>query len=138
MNTYRTSAAQEAKPLPNGKFKTPESVRRYTNSLRGRLGCLVKGAKSSAKTKGLVFTLTLADVMAAWIEQDGKCLYTGWPMTTETRSSALVSIERKDCNAGYTRKNCILVCWQANRARGFMTRDEFVSLCVAVATHCKP
>lgn len=137
MNTYRTSASRQAKPLPNGKFKTPESVRNYTNSLRGRMGCLIKGAKASAKAKNIEFSITLEDVLSLWIEQKGICPYTGWQMTTETRSKALVSIERKDSDKGYTRNNCILTCWIANRAKHLLTQDQFIELCSAVVANCK-
>lgn len=97
---------------------------------------MVKGAKASAKVKNLEFAITDDDLLAKFVSQKGRCLYTGWDMTTETRSKTLMSLERKDCNEGYTVKNTVLVCWQANRARSLLSAGEFIELCTAVYLHC--
>jgi hypothetical protein len=64
-----------------------------------------------------------------WEEQEGKCSYTGWDMTTITKDSKLISIERKESNIGYIKSNCELVCWSVNRAKNTMKREEFIELC---------
>ncbi len=132
---YRQFAIRKAAPLPNGKFKTPPSVIRYTNSFRGRLGALIKGAKSSSKAKNLEFSLTLADVQELWEEQGGKCLYTGWTMATVNHDPRLVSIERKDTNVGYVKSNCGLCCWSVNRAKNTLGMEDFLAICQAVHQH---
>jgi hypothetical protein len=132
MTNYRKTAVRYAVPLPNGKFKTPDRVIRFTNSLTGRIGCLVKGAKSSAKAKNLEFSLTKQEVRELWEEQQGRCLYTGWEMATDSHNPKLVSLERKNTEAGYFKDNCALVAWSANRAKSVLSLPDFIFLCEAV------
>ncbi len=114
-----------------------ERVAKYTNTLSGRLNRLVIGAKKSAKDKGFSFAIDVDDVLACWLAQEGKCLYTGWEMTTITGDPKLVSIERKDNNIGYLKENFVLVCWCANRARNNLDFDFFVEMCYAISKKAK-
>lgn len=108
-------------------------VKKYTNTLKGRLNSLVRGAKRSAKVKGFSFEISTEDVLACWLAQEGKCCYTGWDMTTITGDNKIVSIERKDNSKGYLKDNFILVCWCANRARNTLDFNFFVEMCKAIS-----
>lgn len=125
------------RPLPSGKFKTPASVIRYTNSFLGRMGTLIKGAKASSKesSRNLKFSITRDDLVKLWDKQKGLCSYTGWEMSTQTKNQRLVSIERIDNSLGYVDGNLILVCWCANRARNTMTKTDFIDMCKQIAKH---
>lgn len=136
MTVVRSNGAKIAVLLPSGKFKTPQSVRDYANSLAGRLKNIVKGAKVSAAQKDVAFNIDYEHVVSLWADQGGKCPYTGWDMTTESNSKMLVSIERKVPSKGYTKGNCILVNWSANRAKNIMEHKDFIEMCCAIAdTH---
>ena len=110
-----------------------EKVAKHTNTLAGRLNRLVIGARRSAKVKGLLFDIDKEDVLACWLHQNGKCLYTGWDMTTITGDLKLVSIERIDNSIGYLKNNFVLVCWCANRARNTLDFNFFVEMCTAIS-----
>jgi len=114
-----------------------EKVAKHTNTLKGRLNRLVIGARKSAKDKGLAFDIDVNDVISSWIIQEGKCLYTGWDMTTITGDPKLVSIERKDNSIGYLKNNFILVCWCANRARNTLDLSFFIEMCKAISNKNK-
>ncbi len=114
-------------------MKTPKRIVNYTNSFHGRMMTLLKGAKASSKNRGQEFNITVDDLKELWSAQNGKCPYTGWQMTTQTKDLTLVSIERKDNNQGYTKNNVVLVCWCVNRARATMDKSEFITMCKAIA-----
>ena len=105
----------------------------YVNTKQGRFRSLVRGAKASANKRGQVFALTYEDICLLWIEQKGKCAYTGWDMDTITGSNTVVSIERIDNTLGYLTGNCILVCWCANRARSTLDFTFFKEMCKAIS-----
>ena len=108
---------------------TAERVAKYTNTFHGRLKTLLKGAKSSAKKRDQEFSITYADLVEIWQKQKGKCIYTGWDMTTETNDLTLVSIERVVNDIGYTPENCVLSCWCVNRAKSTLDKETFIKMC---------
>ena len=114
-------------------MKTPQRIIDYTNTHRGRLMSLLKGAKASSKNRRQEFALTFEDLERLWQAQNGKCLYTGWTMTTKTKDLTLVSIERKDNAIGYTAENVVLVCWCVNRAKATMSKQDFLDMVKAIA-----
>ena len=114
------------------KMKTPQRIIKYTNTFNGRLKSLLKGAKASARNRGQEFSITYDDLLDLWNAQNGKCIYTGWTMTTTTHDLTLVSIERKDNAIGYTKENILLVCWCVNRARATMEKQDFLAMCKAI------
>jgi hypothetical protein len=114
-----------------------QKVKEYTETLKGRLGLLTRGAKRSAKVKGFTFDISVEDVLACWLAQEGRCKYTGWEMSTITGDNRLVSIERIDNTKGYLKDNFILVCWCTNRARNTLDLEFFVEMCNAVVQHHK-
>lgn len=118
------------------KLTSSERVFKHTNSFAGRMSRLVIGARASAKAKNYVFDLHRDDVIAVWEKQHGLCAYTGWPMSTHTKNSRLVSVDRIDSSIGYVKENIQLTCWSVNRAKSFMDEKEFIFMCRAI-TRCK-
>lgn len=114
-------------------MSTPQRIIDYTNTHKGRLKTLLKGAKASAKNRQQEFKITYDDLLNLWNSQGGKCLYTGWTMTTRTKDLTLVSIERKDNSIGYTKDNVVLICWCVNRAKSTMGKKEFLEMICAIA-----
>jgi hypothetical protein len=107
-------------------------------TIRGRLNSLLANARSHSIPRGHgVVEIDIDYLMEQWEKQQGICAYTGWPMNTITKSPQLVSIERKDNAVGYTRDNCVLVCWIANNARGTSSFSDFVAMCKAVSKYQK-
>src|SRR5258706_11700279 len=71
----------------------------------------VSGAKEAARRRGLVFTLTLADVEALLSRQGRRCYYTGIPLTLTAgrgRVDTNLSYERLDTEKGYVAGNVVL------------------------------
>lgn len=116
-------------------MKTPQRIIDYTNTHKGRLKSLLKGAKASARNRHQEFNITFEDLENLWKAQSGKCLYTGWTMTTKTKDLTLVSIERKDNAIGYTKDNVVLVCWCVNRAKATMSKQDFINMVKAIANN---
>jgi hypothetical protein len=115
-----------------------ERVKKYTNTLNGRLKSLVKGARKSARDRKQDFAISYEDLQRLWDTQQGKCLYTGWEMSTFTKDLKLVSIERLDNSVGYLPENVVLICWCVNRARGTMPKEDFIYMCRSVSENNNP
>lgn len=114
------------------KLSDAERVAKHTNTLWGRLNALTKGARASAKNKGLSFDLDRNYLFDIWEQQKGICIYTGWAMSPITKSHNLVSIDRIDSKKGYIKGNIQLTCWCANRAKSFMDESTFFEMCRAI------
>jgi hypothetical protein len=65
-------------------------------------------AKYRSKNKR-VFQIDLNDIEQQWQKQNGKCFYTGVPMTVAI-NDARFSIDRRDSALGYTPENIVLCC----------------------------
>lgn len=115
-----------------------EKYLRFVNTLHGRLSELLKGARHTAKQRQREFNLEYHDLARQWRVQKGRCVYTGWEMSTFRGDPRLVSIERVDNAVGYVPGNVILVCWCANRARNTLTIQQFVEMCEAVVAFNTP
>lgn len=90
-----------------------EYSKKYTTeTLRGRIGALVRVAKQRSKKLSTPFDITVEYIENLWKLQNGKCAYTGFEMNT--RGDWQVSIERIDPSSGYTRDNVCLICLELN------------------------
>lgn len=79
--------------------------------------------RHSQRWKNEKYDLTQELIMQMWAQQNGKCAWFGVEMTTEMGSlrsadPRLVTLDRLDCDRGYTSDNVALVCKAANQARG--------------------
>ena len=94
---------------------------KLNNTLRGYLQKLKRGANcSSIKRRSAdgdtrdVCTITLDDLFDMLQEQESGCYYSGIPMQFKTNADWRCSLERIDNMKGYTKRNCVLICWEFN------------------------
>ena len=110
---------------------------------------LFEAVRRRAVKRGLAFTLTTADIRAAYARQNGRCIYSGsafGPVGTDTTPS----IDRVDSSKGYTPDNIVLCCFWVNvmktdytvpeflaRARLLVDRTDTITTDPAIAPHIK-
>lgn len=85
---------------------------------------VLQTSHSNAKSRKIPFDLSLPILRALYTKQQGKCYYTGTPMTLRTkdhldRDPFLISLDRLDSNQGYIPTNIVLCCWGANALKGW-------------------
>jgi len=124
---YRAENAEKLKLL-NKKWRSnhvvEERKRKYdiTCSLEGRIKEMLRAAKRRAKNKNIPFDLTYKFVIDMWNDQEGKCSLTKLPLIIPTKRNNgranpfSPSIDRIDCNLGYTKNNVRLLCYIVNVA----------------------
>ena len=74
------------------------------------------------------FNLDIKYMYELWDKQDGKCYYTGIPMTKtfNQKSPYQMSIDRIDSNIGYIKGNICLCCLSINFAKNSFTVEEIM------------
>ena len=89
--------------------------------IRGFIMHLFRNARSNCKKKKSCknhtrneFTLKLEDVFEILQKQLFRCKYSGIPMTFVPKTNWRCSLERLDNLKGYTKSNCVLVCFEFN------------------------
>jgi hypothetical protein len=93
--------------------------------------------QSNANLRGIPFSITIDDVADMMEEQGGQCALTGWCIDapeTSTLSEIDTSIDRIDSAFGYMRDNIQLVHKMVNMCKQRYSQDDFVDMCVAVAS----
>lgn len=75
-------------------------------------------------------------IMAIVDQQQRRCALTNWALTPETAS--LDHIIPLSQGGAHDLLNAQIVDWRVNKAKGSMTNDEFIAMCVAVAQHRGP
>jgi hypothetical protein len=94
--------------------------------------------KKGLRKKGVAFSLPPDWAIQQWVAQDGKCFYTGLPLT-DTRGSGRVwsnvSIDRVDSQEGYTPENCVLCCRAVNTMKNEYSLGTIEMLCKAFLAH---
>lgn len=78
------------------------------------------------------FALTIEDVEALYIHQQGRCALTGRTLTFAERSEDKISLDRIDSSQGYYVGNVQLTTTAANIAKRRLTVPEFVRLAADV------
>jgi len=76
-------------------------------------------------------SITAAQLRELWLQQDGMCALTGWPMVIRKGEPSLqsASVDRIDKTKRYDIDNLRLVTLQANAARLFGTDDDLYRFC---------
>ncbi len=92
-------------------------------------------AKSRTSKKSYEFSLTHDDVKTQWETQQGKCFYTGIPMTTLPKNHNYFSIDRYDSKKGYLPENIVLCCHVINLMKKDMSEADFLKFCQAVVSY---
>ena len=102
---------------------------------------LISDIKWRCKKKGMPFNLDVDYLIDQWIDQDGKCFYSHFPMTRGGNSEDgslhkdyyRGTIDRIDPNEGYIKENTVWCTWACNSGKGHMAIDEYLKVCKAVS-----
>lgn len=91
---------------------------------------MLQSTRSNAKSKSLPCSINLSILTGMYHKQEGKCYYTGTPMTLRTsdhlnRDPLLISLDRIQPNEGYTPSNTVMCCWGVNAMKGHHSKDLF-------------
>lgn len=84
--------------------------------------------QSDARKKGREFSVTPEQLWEIWIEQNGKCAYTGWKLTHGVDAS----LDRIDSAFGYVSGNVQWVHKDINRMKTDFPEVYFLKLCKEV------
>lgn len=84
-------------------------------------------ARGNARSRNLEFGISRDD-----LPTNTACAISGLPMSADTGSPWIVSIDRINSRLGYIPGNIQLVCWAVNRAKGDLDNTEFAVLCAAL------
>ncbi len=105
------------------------------STIAGRATIFIQNAAKSSRVRGHEMKLKVIDIMNMWTNQNHLCAYTGKTMTLGLLRSNSVSLERINSKIGYTRKNCLLVCWAMNRMKTDFGLKDFYGFCLEVVLH---
>lgn len=129
-NTYYTSNLMSNDLRTLCKKCRSAEVRRRQSTTRGYLQALARNMRanvrksSSRVRRSLVCELELQDILDLINLQDGRCFYSGIPMTYAPLTYWQCSPERLDCSLGYTHGNVVLICAEFNTVNN-ATRSVF-------------
>lgn len=136
-SSKRNKAWREARALDPDKMTKHKKDRTdyFNNTLSGAMHRKYKRIMLSIKRgRGVECTLTVTDLVDLFKEQNGRCALSGRLMLFPNgkQQADAVSVDRVDCNKGYTKDNVRLVTFQANCARGAWSDDQLWEFCNSV------
>lgn len=119
-----------------------ESRKAYNTSQKGHVQNMIVGARRRAKDKERDFSISVEEVEALWAKQNGKCAVTGREFVLDndtdyhenSRHHLGPSIDRIECDKGYTASNIRLVTNLANVAMGAWGEEATTQMAQAIAT----
>jgi len=76
--------------------------------------------KQGAERRGLVFELTRMQVDRL---RNSRCVYCGRPANPPVHYTGL---DRIDSAQGYTEENVVPACWDCNRCKGRLSKEQFI------------
>eukprot|EP00397_Hematodinium_sp_SG-2012_P048033 GEMP01054863.1.p1 GENE.GEMP01054863.1~~GEMP01054863.1.p1 ORF type:complete len:431 (+),score=-0.13 GEMP01054863.1:222-1514(+) len=96
----------------------------YGFTLRGALFKILNGAKASAAKRSTKpgreeagrFELDFNFLLSVWLNQQGRCAYSGLVMSVEPHTAWRFSLERLDNRIGYVPSNVVFICSEFNTA----------------------
>jgi hypothetical protein len=115
--------------LRNWKRENPDKVKKSWDKYRSQNyeKVLLKGARDSARRKGIEFNLELSDIIIPEL-----CPVLGIPIVKNQklgdRRDNGPSIDRRDNSLGYIRGNICVISWRANRLKWNGSAREFESI----------
>lgn len=98
-------------------------------------GVYVSQARAGALRRGLAWELTAQDLWEKFLEQQGRCAYTGWELSFAYKTETTASLDRINNADGYVSGNVQWVHKLVNRMKSNFTEAEFLALCHGVASH---
>lgn len=101
------------------------------NGFKGIHGKFWNTIKHNAKKRNWTLEITMEDGWNLFVKQDGKCALTGLPLSfAETvRKPGNASLDRIDCNKGYTIDNVQWVHKDINRIKNNFQEDVLLEYC---------
>lgn len=109
----------------SNRAKARSQVRNTTISLRWFTRC-----KHNARSRGIEFDLTLADILELYVRQKGRCalsgLNIGWAPFGRRHTA---SLDRIDNNRGYARDNVQLLHKDVNMMKHTHNQVYFINIC---------
>lgn len=132
----KTRCKQCIKVKANAKYqsKTPDERMLYMKAVNGwqnknTIRVRFLGARTRAKNRGHMFTITEEFINQLWTSQNGKCFYSGLDMKKEMDDAIYsVSLDRKDNSLGYIPSNTILCCSAVNIMKNNLSPEQFKNL----------
>lgn len=106
--------------------------KRFDLSPEKRATILFHSSKNTSKRKGIPFSLTKEDILNQYKFQNGKCYYTGIPLSSISNDPNKMSIDRKDSALGYTKENIVISSWHVNIMKRTYSEEEFLELCKTI------
>jgi len=92
--------------------------------------------KETAKKRNLELNVTAEYLQFLWVQQDGKCAYTGRRLfLSQNKSGDNASLDRIDSSLGYIEGNVQWVHVNVNRLKWSLREEDFIELCIEVANH---
>jgi hypothetical protein len=85
--------------------------------------------------------IDLPFLLRLWERQRGRCYLTGMPLCTQARHPLMITLDRKNPNRPYTKRNTGIAARWANAAKGEFTVTEFHrrrrrnAVCIGVTPH---
>jgi hypothetical protein len=132
-NRMRVKAWQQANP----EKRNIQSRRHYEgrrNDLERWIAVGLRSKRAYCKKHDLPCTITPADVVSLFNQQNGLCALTGRELLFGSKGTQRdsLSIDRIESGRGYILGNIRLVTYQANMARGQFSDEELLAFCRAV------
>lgn len=96
----------------------------------------LRQAKNAAKLRNIEFNLSLEFIAKLYEKQNGKCIYSGIPLTVRKfyeDNSANASLDRIDSKQGYLQNNIQWVDKNINMMKGSLSNENFIKFCKLVS-----
>lgn len=110
-------------------WKPRPGLRKYVGELSGQYWSSVR---SSAKLRGLEFSITKEYAWELFLKQNKKCIYTGEVLSLErpdyAREKQTASLDRIDSNKGYIKGNIQWVHKDVQRMKNAFSHDRFLEV----------
>lgn len=103
---------------------------RHTREIDSRLRALCTKAK---QRKNKEFNIQESNLLDAWGNQKGLCVYIKLPLTAKANQFNTVSLDRVDSSKGYIVDNIQLVCAAVNKMKQEYTEEVFLLFCHLVS-----
>jgi hypothetical protein len=97
---------------------------------------LLAAYKHGAKRRDLEFNVTAEYLWNVFLTQDGRCVFTGLPISIGRHKDTSASIDRIDSTKGYVEGNVQWVHKIINLMKWDRKAQDFIQWCHLVANHC--
>lgn len=112
-----------------------KDAREYT--LRRRLQAIVTSSRRNSIYRGFDHTIDVDCLQRIYNAQQGKCFYTGLPLSPHGSNPNTVSIDRMDSTKSYVPDNVVLCIWHVNAMKQALPIERFEYLCGMIVNHRK-